>query len=168
MHKKKVKTIEAKTTKVKKDKTHQAKASKVKKRTNQAETQRFAHHCAENQTVRIPLYREPVLKYVVQGFDTECGNSEGNARSPVNLDLKSKNRAKNNKTNTNTVMMYQNRKYGNVNMKQLQLLPFTLVSATLIPFSILLKQLYGGKIHLFVEPQLNIYNKVHIDSVENS
>ena len=48
-------------------------------RTISPRTKRFMYHYS----------KPPILQNVVQGFDTECGNSEGNAKSPVTLCLHS-------------------------------------------------------------------------------
>ena len=67
---------------------------------------------ASASNVRIPslnsvqLERPCVLGSVVYGFDTKCGNSEGNARSPVNLDK------------YNNEVLEPKPKYGNLHMMQ--------------------------------------------------
>ena len=48
-------------------------------RTITPRTKRFTYHYSE----------PPILQNVEQGFDTECGNSEGNAKIPVTLCLHS-------------------------------------------------------------------------------
>ena len=58
----------------------------VRKGPAKSGTKRFAYHYAENQTVCIPSCRTTRFAICCKGIDTERGNSDGNARSPVNLD----------------------------------------------------------------------------------